>query len=668
MNRSVLRKGNLFAVLCLLFMLPALFFNYYANSFSTVKNTEWFETWQIESDALVVGRMIESRIRGLKSHYALMGGAPDWRNQVRDFEQTHSLDFKVYSGNADIQGISLSLLDGMLQHNSIERNIDIFHALNSIIFVLMAGVILFWIFYEFGMLAFILAFLAFFFSQWIVVSVRSLYWCPWTMLFPFVAVLLVLTREERKGAKNNLLLFAAGFVPMFIRAACGYEFTSTIMITAVLPLVYYAIKNGWGLRDDVQRLFILGGALLLAFFAAVAIHILLLRMEFASFNAALINLFTRISYRTGVGDISHFSQELHNSLNSSRWVVFKKYLFEGIGIFKNTRLGDFLPLIISVAVFSFTLTRFDHKDRKLRALLMVFLLSWLGHISWMVMAKGHAYIHTQINYMLWTTSMMLIFLAALLGHSVSKLASREYPHRAKKVSAGILIIVFFVGTIIFCETPHFKNRTFIRENLHHSILLYSSAHATLYYYDDTLIYELDPKAAVDNKFFLHTRTDDNSKLLRTGYDFDNFDFDFTQKKLAMPFMADKRYAIVSLPTEYPIVTMETGQFDSTKLIWGTSIALQDVLASKLPHSFIIRPLQETQTVAPAENDEKRLVLRAPAQECYLLKERSIETSGGQTEQILGVEVPQRGTCELSFSHPVSLSTGLECILASPRKE
>lgn len=247
-------KNNIFIFFISFVFLYIMFFSCYDNRFGIVEDRNWFNTWQVDSEALVIGRMSQSKFNGINSYESFLGKTvPNYRHQ-KDFylEDRSPESFRPYSQQLGLQGIVFSIIDKITDF-SPKITLNILYALNSFMLITLLYIVLYWFRKEFSIISLIFGILAVLNSNWLIVSARNLYWVTWTLLLPFVGVLLILKFEELKHKSYNIILFIFTFVSIFIRSACGYEFISTVMISAEVPIIYYCIKNSWGGGDYMLR-------------------------------------------------------------------------------------------------------------------------------------------------------------------------------------------------------------------------------------------------------------------------------------------------------------------------------------------------------------------------------------------------------------------------------
>jgi hypothetical protein len=184
----------------------------------------------------------------------------------------------------------------------------------------------------------------------------------------------------------------------------GYDFVVPALAMPFIPLLYYGFRDGWGRSTFVKRL----AALALALLAAVFISILILAAQlqisegsFAGGIASILGTFGRRTY----GDPNLYPLYAV-SLEANPWSVLWTYISQDTAI---NLLGlRFLDLIIIFAIFSVIYVILGRRGQddpsnrnKTFALIGATWFSILSPLSWFLMFKGQAYVHTHTNYLAW---------------------------------------------------------------------------------------------------------------------------------------------------------------------------------------------------------------------------------------------------------------------------
>ncbi len=272
-------------------------------------------------------------------------------------------------------------------------------------------------------------------SPWLVSAARNLYWIPWSWFFPAVISGLVFITVNRKV---RLALQFLLFVSFSIRFSAGYEFVSSIILTAAL--MPFLLTKDFFSRVDHKELFIrlghffttcLSGAL--AFFFVIILHA-------GQRGRGSIILGLEIIYREDVlrrthGDPAAGYPNYDGGLDADVFGLLFHYTFGWTTPFLslpplaggNLDFGSgTLPILISACLSGLGLYLLIDKKVNLK-LLILFVGSISIPVSWFILAKGHSAIHFHINYVLWypITAAVLIFLTFSVFSEIVKRLKKQ---------------------------------------------------------------------------------------------------------------------------------------------------------------------------------------------------------------------------------------------------
>jgi hypothetical protein len=237
-------------------------------------------------------------------------------------------------------------------------------------------------------------------------------------------VVLVAMKLEELGKRINI--FLVSLLVMFfvvLKAAMGYEFISTILLSTLCPLIYFAVKNSWSREKILSRCALVGIFGLLGFVAAISLHVYQLTLESGDTGQAISIIQDRVLTRTHDDPENYVDTPYYESQKASACsIIFYEYLLRG-GTFRVK-----IPYLLWVIVFIFIsfkvykdkyqLPELKRSNPVINALIITTWFSILAPLSWFVLAKSHSYIHTDINIILWHLPFM-IFGFALLGYILS---------------------------------------------------------------------------------------------------------------------------------------------------------------------------------------------------------------------------------------------------------
>ncbi|MBQ0727309.1 MAG: hypothetical protein KBT77_08165 [Thalassolituus oleivorans] len=440
-----------FALATLAYAILLLSFQY--NYFGAA-SSNFFENHQRYSESLVVGRIVESRSHGYASHGGFLGIFTTARDRVGyQYDKYSKGDtpdsaFETYKQSAGLQGIfyystdNIFSLAGIKNEKRLMANKLITSALLAFLIVLFLSITASQIGYTAAIttLVFLTA------SQWLVVFSNNLYWMFFLTLAPVVYSTYFLHTQNTRSVSFKLLYLGL-FSIILIKSLAGYEYITTILIASVTPLVFFSVKYKWTARNFLIRFFYSGLAGLLGFFVAIAIHLGQLTIRLGSLDNAYELLLYTVAKRTH-GQPEVVDEVYRQSLESSISEVILKY-WNGVAFDLNSLFGNggtisfnwiiifIVCLMIYGSITSFFRTYHQNQMRQHWALTITFFFSLLAPISWYVLAKGHSYIHTHLNHVLWYVP-TLLWGAAYIGfifsqefHWVDRLSNRKKPSSLK---------------------------------------------------------------------------------------------------------------------------------------------------------------------------------------------------------------------------------------------
>ncbi len=441
-------------VLCFLLLLPGYFYNLWQ-----AVDDETFETFMIDSEAKVLGRLVESRDNhpftygGLQGRLnseelsKLEGGDSQrvkWLYAYGVFfdEKEHEGTFSPYLSHHDAQGILFSIADRVLPFEPY-TNYNLFRLFNCILLAALLSIFLVWVRTEFGWTAAILSVLALMYSRWMTFFAPHLHWSTWSMFVPMITLLVGMWR---KWPFRKLMMTAA--IAMFIKHLFGgYEYVTTIYMMAVAPMVYYGIRNREKVSGLIRRCFFIG----LAMGAATIVSFVLLTVQIwvakGSFTKAVDHIFINSVDKRVMGNPELHPEVYHKVLNNSIWdmilyYAFSKHAFNftrqwqlnGATItYAHVGIGALL-VIIAIAMRTLQRKRLNllgESDWRLIALVATMVYGFAASCSWHIIFSAHSKVHVHMNAFLWQLGCSL-FVFALFGYAMRIFCGREVARAEKK--------------------------------------------------------------------------------------------------------------------------------------------------------------------------------------------------------------------------------------------
>lgn len=371
-----------------------LFVNYRENWFHIIEEA-WFDSWQLDSEELVVRKIQEVMELGPKHIGGFLGSIGH-----------------EYPQQIGLQGIIYSFISTVVGGKEVSSVLSLFYSFNVLMMCGILFLYLLWVYREFGCVTTFFTYILICLNSWLLVSARNLYWITFTLFVPFLGTLLLFQWEEKNGKKYSNIIAIFIFISIALRCACGYEFISTVMVSVELPLIYYAVKSKWELTVAVKRFLTNGLAALFSFISVLVMHIIKSGVYYNSFSRAISILTNTVAKRTGFGNLESVSEIYMPSLEASKWSVLYKYLFAQRPLLGGMHMGGIvvvlLLLMLLMKIKKFDTVQLYCKRSQLKALSITFYLSLVAPISWYVLASAHSYIHLDINYILWSLPTLLL--------------------------------------------------------------------------------------------------------------------------------------------------------------------------------------------------------------------------------------------------------------------
>lgn len=449
-----------------------LFFTFQFNTFNTV-NDKWFQTYDLGSEALVIGRLVNSRENGLLSSGGRLGVYQELsgeRNELQSLLYLKKIKggvYKAYTSSIGFQGFFFSLVDNLLDKFKIidlDKRVDFFHAITSLLLAFSLSFIILLLSFEIGFIPVLLVLGTIIFSQWLVLGAKNLYWMTGLLFIPMLLVWATHKYEEIYNKFYIKLTLLLVIVSLFVKLSAGYEYVSTILLSTLVPIIYFTIKNEWPIKKFLKRFVLIGIAGLFGFFITFFTQIILTSLatnttitkelshkidHAKSRMYAEKNLF--IQPRWNEASQSSYSEVLDMYWKSEAINFNKLYNWK---FFTKVTYGDFILIFLIFSALALISkdysTNIELNRRKLIALIAATWFSVLVTISWYILAKVHSYVHVFLNNILWHIPFM-IFGFSLVCFIVYLLLKDLY-----KFNKYILRAVLGIFFIIILSLPLFN--------------------------------------------------------------------------------------------------------------------------------------------------------------------------------------------------------------------
>lgn len=397
-------------------------------------------TWQTDSEALVIGRMYQMQ-HGIDNPGGAMGVfAGDVSTGLMFLEDlpVENGQYEPYLHQVGLQGTVAAVINRVLCMLRLapQQRLNVLSMGNLLCFFLVLGAICLWIWRELGALPAALCALTLF-SPWVTRSAQNLYWVMWLFLLP-VAVSAWLCRffEERRMPWQAALAMGLCLLARFL---CGFEFVSTVLIAMEIPVVYYAAKHWSDRKKWLRPAFMFGVAGIAAFVLALAAWFGQTVVAYGGDVGAAVNeMLIPIVARTGVGvNALGTAQDIQDILALPLGEVLRTYwqIDYVFGPFSMRGL-TMLYALLSAATIAACIGR--KKTEALRTnitMLCTVCVSFLAPLSWFVLARGHAGGHFHVDYILWLMPVLPLLLAHV-GYCAQSLCDCLPEHVETERSTG----------------------------------------------------------------------------------------------------------------------------------------------------------------------------------------------------------------------------------------
>jgi hypothetical protein len=435
--RIINSKNRLLIIVILAAIITSSFYN---NRWGMIEE-KFYRHWTDIFEMLVVGRLVKSQHDGIFSAGGLLVIGDTKGFDVSDRlikHQYHAYDrgnrFKTYWSYKSLPAFE-GFVYGVFDKYTNFRpgiNLRIFRLGTSLFSGVVLALLLVWIKSKFGFLAFLSALISIILSPWFALLGGNLYWQLWSLYLPFVSCLMIHERFSLEGRYKPILMGGIVFLVTLMKILfSGFEFITTTLVSLTIPFVYYAIQDKWQIRSFLQRVLNTSVVASIAVITGAAILITQISYEVGDFSAGYQYILGALD-RRATGNPDNYSGVYADALHSNTWSIIKYYSsgpayaldgnFTG-GVSSNSI--SYLILFVVFIVFSVLLFFVIQKNadpgygRKSTALLIVTWYSILSPLSWFIVFKAHAYIHINLDYLVWQLP-FTIFGFALIGHSIEK--------------------------------------------------------------------------------------------------------------------------------------------------------------------------------------------------------------------------------------------------------
>lgn len=562
----------------------------FQSNFFKFANDYFFDKFDLGSQSLILGGITADRL-SLEKHGAHIGflsigenfdytknmldAYPIFEGKVADKD----VFFSPYKSQYGIQGPVFSTAYSLFNLKTIDK----LQLCNTLSFALVVGLLTLLYFKIYNVRFGLVFFAVMVSSPWIIAFARNLYWMPVLWFLPAVFTALA----YRAGLKSHKIVYVVLVgVAVFLKSLAGYEYLSAITLFACSVFVVAPFFNAQN-REWRQNLILFGFVFAVCVFGFTCALLLHAGMRGDTIVAGLQNIFEQDVKRRTYGDPSTFDEVFKASLQSSPLDVLRIYINNW-----NTALAAYLPGGMFKMMIVFSVVGFLYSSISKRALdkqnAVIFVFFFATSASWYFLAKGHSYIHTQLNYVLWYFGFAQALFYICLSYIVMLFKDCHASIRERSPHKLVLMSVLIVGVVAAMvlakddeRESEFKEELLkLTADKGVSVKMINSLTAKLTLSGDLAFYsENCAQVDLNKAFYLH--------VYQTGKqggegDYENLDFDWKRFDLPSPMWPSKYanscIAIIKLPN-YSIQKLDFGQYSIVNgvidVAWRESLSLEE---------------------------------------------------------------------------------------------
>jgi len=342
-------------------------------------------------------------------------------------EKKKIVNFNIYLSKVSLQVFFYSVLNHVFDPDP-QTLLNYIYFQKALLYALVLSLIIVWIYSVTNIYAALLMLFSFTFSPIVTLMALSLYFTPFTffLIFAVPCVLLHLDYigKINFGTKHYLIVAGAFLLNMLFQS---FEFISTKGLMAISPFIFYGLLKG-DYKELVSRTFKGGIAYALAILFGLAALLLQIKTVEGGWAAAFEHVKYSYSKRAS-GELEtkrKMNKKLQESTEASRTEILALYFNEDALYWEkgtNNVAVKYKYVFYFYIFSSLLLLFFQRKIPSLKnknmtsALILGTLFAMLAPLSWHIIFRGHSYIHTHFNTLLWFMPFM-IFGWMIVGYTI----------------------------------------------------------------------------------------------------------------------------------------------------------------------------------------------------------------------------------------------------------
>lgn len=278
---------------------------------------------------------------------------------------------------------------------------EIYHWILAVLYAVTMTLICYQIYKKYNLLFAVIFYAVTILSPWLIGYSTNLYWVSFTWFLPMLCGIFCSNHIQSKTAR--IVSYAGVMAAVAVKCACGYEFITTIMLSAIVFLLTDFGVAVLERRKKQEVLHIFKTIFAMGIFALAGFAIAIIIHGYMRGNGDVLAglrsiYYTDVLRRTLGGTADMFQTDYADSLNAPVWYVVARYLLFDTPVIRGVPGILFIPLV----ALSFILLVVGIKKNFVNKEILV-LYIWMGvaSVSWFVLGKSHSYIHTFMNFVLW---------------------------------------------------------------------------------------------------------------------------------------------------------------------------------------------------------------------------------------------------------------------------
>lgn len=430
---------------------------FYRNQWRTVDMSD-VQYRRDVSEIYVLGRLVKSQQDGVFSAGGLMGIGDVSESSVESrvinnqYEKYNSgkgfSQYWIYKSHPGLQGILFSAFDSLTGFTPM-RNLSLFRLATSILSALTLALFCLWVAEEIGWAASLFVVFFILTSTWLTILGGNIYWSLWSFYLPLTVFPIFIKKAEHNPDYRYSRIMVIAFILALLKILfSGFEFITSSLLMFAVPFVYYAVLNRWGWRLFFRRLVQLGISLVLSVISGLAILVIQIRSVSGSYHEVLQYIIFSWSKRTyGYEELlGNSTAPQENFLVKILAVIdtylkgyafsLSRYIPGNSAWIRDVLDGRYMYLILLFVLATIIFFIIHPPSRKTavfekgHALAITSWFSILGPLSWFVVFRDHAALHTRLDFIVWQMPFIL-YGFALVGFVFSNLRNPRHSDNAR---------------------------------------------------------------------------------------------------------------------------------------------------------------------------------------------------------------------------------------------